>query len=89
MISNTTERNLIKELKKVNSTKKIIILKPRKCKIRKELTNEVKQILNLQLTSKIEDCDLNYDIIKIKDITINTEDLTREYKKIRYMTINY
>ena len=36
----------------MKSTKKITILKPQKCKTRKELSNKLKQILNLKQTTK-------------------------------------
>ena len=62
MINNMTKRDLLIELEK---TKKTIILQPQKCKARKELANEVKQILNLQLSTRLEVWDRNHDIINI------------------------
>ena len=62
--------------------KKLYILKPQKCKIRKELANEIKQTLNLYTT--LEDLDLNTDSIKIGDIEIKTKDQTKQYTKNNY-----
>ena len=81
MITNTTEKELIKEIRKIKSNKKATILQPQKCKIRKELANEIKQILNLCQTTNLEEYNPNHDTTKIGDITIKTEDRTQNYIK--------
>ena len=79
MINNISERNFITECKelKEKSNKIIHILQPQKCKIRKELANEIKQILKLHTTLNRKDLNLNYDSTKIGDIEIKIGDLTQ------------
>ena len=56
-------------------------LQPQKCKIIKEVTNEIRQTLNLHTNMDPRHLDLNKDSIKIRDIEIKPKDLTQRYTR--------